>query len=200
MIRILALLVLVLSLSAPAAAQPVTERIGAWLLTCVTDRMTDRTECRLRHRDPVEGGDAPLELEITQRGGRFLPVLVSRGLTLETAGRALTALTATAQMRFPPERLFEMPCGLLGRAVVCAPRMEDGDRIARDLPGARTALVRLVGLGAPGTTAVPMELQMEGIEEALGRLQSRVPAGAGTPDGAPGFSLPDVLRRLQDLF
>lgn len=197
MIRILAVLVLVLSLSAPAAAQPVTERIGAWLLTCVTDRMTDRTECRLRHRDPVEGGDAPLELEITERGGRFLPVLVARGLTLETAGRALTALTATAQLRFPPEPMFEMPCGLLGRAVLCAPRPEDSERIARDLPAAGTALVRLTGLGAG---AVPVELQMDGIEEALGRFRARVPAGGGVPDAAPGFSLPDVFRRLQDLF
>jgi hypothetical protein len=198
MLRLLAL-VLALSLSAPAAAQPVTERIGAWLLTCVTDRMTDRTDCRLRHRDPVEGGDAPLELEITVRGGRFLPVLVSRDLTLDTAARALTALTATAQMRFPPERLFEMPCGLLGRAVLCAPRPEDSERIARDLPAARTALVRLTGLGASGNAA-PVELQMDGIEEALARFRTRMPAGAGVPDAALGFSLPDLFRRLQDLF
>ncbi|MFN6955313.1 MAG: hypothetical protein ACK4PG_11010 [Acetobacteraceae bacterium] len=199
MARFLPLLALALSLAVPAAAQPTTERIGAWLLTCVTDRMTDRTDCRLRHRDPVEGGEAPLELEITERGGRYLPVLVARDLTLDTAGRALTALTATAQMRFPPERLFEMPCGLLGRAVLCAPRPEDSERIARDLPAARTALVRLTGLGAGGGGA-PVELQMDGIEEALARFQSRMPPGAGTPGGAPGFSLPDVFRRLQDLF
>ena len=198
MARIIALLALALSLAAPTAAQPTTERIGAWLLTCVTDRMTDRTDCRLRHRDPVEGGEAPLELEITERGGRYLPVLVARDLTLGTAGRALTALTATAQMRFPPERLFEMPCGLLGRAVLCAPRPEDGERIARDLPAARTALVRLTGLGTGGGGA-PVELQMDGIEEALARFRSRMPPGAGTPGGAPGFSLPDVFRRLQDL-
>jgi len=200
MARLLPLLALALTLAAPAAAQPTTERIGAWLLTCVTDRMTDRTDCRLRHRDPVEGGDAPLELEIAERGGRYLPVLVSRDLTLDTAGRAITALTATAQMRFPPERLFEMPCGLLGRAVLCAPRPEDSECIARELPAARIALVRLTGLGGAGANAAPVELQMDGIEEALGRFRDRMPQGSGAPDAAPGLSLPDILRRLQDLF
>lgn len=198
--RFLPLLVLALALAAPAAAQPQTERIGAWLLTCVTDRMTDRSDCRLQHRDPVEGGDAPLVLEIAERGGRYLPVLVSRDLTLDGAARALTALTATAQMRFPPERLFEMPCGLVGRSVLCAPRPEDSERVSADLPRARVALVRLVGLGGTGGNAAPLELQMDGIEEALGRYRSRVAPGSGAPDAPPGFSLPDILRRLQDLF
>ena len=193
-------LILALVLVAPASAQPQTERIGAWLLTCITDRMTDRTDCRLQHRDPVEGGDAPLVLEIAERGGRFLPVLVSRDLTLDGAARALTALTATAQMRFPPERLFEMPCGLVGRSVLCAPRPEDSERAAAELPRARVALLRMVGLGGTGADAAPLELQMEGIEEALGRYRSRITQGNGTPDSPPGFSLPDILRRLQELF
>jgi hypothetical protein len=187
-------------MASPAAAQPATERIGAWLLTCVTDRMTDRTDCRLRHRDPIEGGDAPLLLEVVERGGRFLPVLVARDLTLDTAGRVLTALTATAQMRFPPAPLFEMPCGLLGRAVMCAPRPEDSPRVSRELSSARIALVRLTGLGGAGTNAAPVELQMDGIEEALARFRARQPPGGGAADAAPGLSLPDILRRLQDLF
>jgi hypothetical protein len=114
-----------------------------------------------------------------------------------TAG-VLTALTATAQMRFPPAPLFEMPCGLLSRAVVCAPRPEDSPRVARELAAARLALVRLSGLGA--AAAAPVELQMDGLEEALGRFRARQPPGGGAADAAPGLSLPDILRRLQDLF
>jgi hypothetical protein len=193
-------LALALSLAAPAAAQPVTEQIGAWRLTCLTDRMTDRTECRLQHRDPIEGGDAPLLLEIGERGGRFLPVLASRDLTLEGASRALTALTATAQLRFPPERMFEMPCGIVGRSVICAPRPEDSERVAAEMPAARTLLVRVVGMAGMGGSAIPVELRMDGIEEALARFRGRVAPGARAPDGPPGFSLPDVMRRLQDLF
>ncbi|MCS6931968.1 MAG: hypothetical protein NZM27_07150 [Acetobacteraceae bacterium] len=198
--RIGPLLALALVLAPPAAAQPATERIGAWLLTCMTDRMTDRTECRLRHRDPVEGGDAPLHLEIVERGGRYLPVLVARDVTLEGAARVLTALTATAQMRFPPARLFEMPCGLAGRSVLCAPRPEDSARAAEEMLRSRTVLVRLVGLGGAGADAPPVELQMDGIEEAIGRLRARATPGRSVPEAPPGFSLPDLFRRLQDLF
>jgi hypothetical protein len=193
-------LALILVHAAPAATQPMTERIGAWLLTCQTDRMTDRTDCRLQHRDPVEGGSPPLLLEIGERGGRFLPVIVSRDLTIEGAGRALTALTATAQMRFPPEPMFELPCGLVGRAVVCAPRPEDAERVAREMPASRTLLVRVIGLAGTGGSAVPVELQMDGIGEALERFRGRASPGARGPDGQPGLSLPDMMRRLQDLF
>lgn len=193
-------LALILVHAGPAATQPTQERIGAWLLTCQTDRMTDRTDCRLQHRDPVEGGTPPLVLEIGERGGRFLPVIVSRDLTIEGAGRALTALTATAQMRFPPERMFELPCGLVGRSVVCAPRPDDAERIARDMPAARTLLVRVVGLAGAGGSADPVELQMEGLADALERFRARASPGARGTDGTPGFSLPDVMRRLQDLF
>ena len=198
--RLIPAIAIALALAAPAAAQPATDRIGAWLLTCVTDRMTDRTDCRLVHRDPVEGGDAPLLLEIAERGGRHLPVLVARDLTLDGAARALTALTGTAQMRFPPARMFEMPCGLVGRSVLCAPRPEDSPRVAEEMLRSRTLLVRLVGLGGAGAGAAPVELQMEGVEEAIGRLRARATPGSGGPDSPPGFSLPDVLRRLQELF
>lgn len=198
--RSLAVLLLALLLAIPAAAQPATERIGAWLLSCTTDRMTDRTSCRLQHRDPVDGAEPPLLLEIIERGGRYLPVLISRDIGLEGAGRVLTALTATAHMRFPPARMFEMPCGLYGRSVVCAPRPEDSARVAEEMLAADILLVRLVGIGGAGAQAAPVELRLDGIAEAVARLRARVPSGSGLPDGPPGLSLPDVLRRLQELF
>ena len=58
---------------APALAQPspsaaVPEEVGSWRLACVVDRMTDRADCLLRHRDPVEraasAGGSSLVLEI----------------------------------------------------------------------------------------------------------------------------------------
>jgi hypothetical protein len=77
----------------PAAAQlPVAEEIGTWRLGCVTDRMTDRAACQLRHRDWVErpgtglANAAGLALEIQDRGGRLVPVVTARSRTLLPTG------------------------------------------------------------------------------------------------------------------
>ena len=93
--------------------------------------MTDRGACLLRLQDWVErptsggsGGGTGLALEIIDRQGRLVPAVTARDLTLDSATRGLLALSGTAQLRFPPNRLFEMPCGLDGRSIVCAPRAE----------------------------------------------------------------------------
>jgi hypothetical protein len=197
--------------AAPAAAQTAApagvppEEIGSWRLSCVADRMTDRADCQLRHREPVERASAAagssLLLEVQERGGRLVPVVVARDLTLDGAGRGLLALTGTAQLRFPPNRLFEMPCGLEGRNLVCAPKPEDIARAAEELPNAPTVLVRMVGFGAGATNAEPVELRLERTRDALARYRARVPEGSGPVASAQGgLSLPEMLLRLQRLF
>lgn len=190
---------------APGPAGAVPEEIGSWRLACVTDRMTDRTDCQLRHRDPVEAatspGGASLLLEVRDRGGRLVPVVAARDLTLETAGRGLMAVTGTVQLRFPPNRLFELPCGLEGRSLVCAPRPEDAERAAAELPAAATALVRVVGLGVGSASAEPVELRLDRTREALARYRARVPEGsAPAPEPPSGALLPEMMQRLQRLF
>ncbi len=184
-------------------AAPVPEEIGSWRLSCVADRMTDRAECLLRHREPVEraqgGAGSSLVLEVADRGGRLVPLVAARELTLEGASRGVLALTGTAQLRFPPNRLFEMPCGLEGRALVCAPKPEDAARAAQELAEAPNVLVRMVGLGAGGATAEPVELRLEGTREALSRYRARVPEGSVPPAAAPGLSLPELMQRMQRL-
>jgi hypothetical protein len=186
----------------PAAVPP--EEIGSWRLSCVTDRMTDRADCQLRHREPVEPAQSPagssLLLEVQDRGGKLVPVVVARDLSLEGAGRGLLALTGTAQLRFPPNRFLELPCTLEGRNLVCAPRPEDAGRAADELPQADTALVRMVGFGAGSGNAEPTELRLERTREALARYRAQVPEGS-VPAAAPsGVSLPDIMLRLQRLF
>ncbi len=193
------------SAQAPAPAGVVPEEFGPWRLGCVTDRMTDRAECLLRHRDPVEraaaSGGASLLLEIRDRGGKLVPVVAARDLTLEGAGRGLLALTGTAQLRFPPNRFFEFPCGLEGRSLVCAPRPEDADRAATELAAASTVLVRMVGFGAGSTGAEPVELRLERTRDALARYRARVPEGSVPPPEPPaGSLLPGMMQRLQQLF
>jgi len=201
--RRIATALLAAALAAPAAAQaPGPEEIGSWLLTCATDRMTDRSECTLRHRTPVERsspGFPALALEVVDRGGRLVPVVTARDLTVEGAARALLAVTGTAQLRFPPNRLFEMPCALEGRSIVCAPKPEDAARAAEELARADTALARVVGFGAGSGRSEPAELRLSGTREALARFRARAPEAApAAPQG--GVDARELLQRLQRLF
>ena len=186
----------------PTAIPP--EEIGSWRLACITDRMTDRADCLLRHREPVEraqgASGTSLVLEIQDRGGRLVPVVTARDLTLEAAGRGLLAVTGTAQLRFPPNRFFEMPCTLEGRTLACAPRAEDAARAADELAGAATALVRVTGLGAGSAQAEPTELRLDRTRDALARYRARVPEGSAPAPQPSGLTLPDIMLRLQRLF
>jgi len=197
-------------LAAGAAAQTTTpagvppEEIGSWRLSCVTDRMTDRADCQLRHREPVEtaqGSGSSLLLEVQERGGRLVPVVIARDLTLEGAQRGLLALTGTAQLRFPPNRYFELPCGLEGRNLVCAPKPEEITRAADELATAQTVLVRMFGFGAGAGSGEPVELKLDRTREALTRYRARVPEGSGPPASQqPGLSVGEILLRLQRFF
>jgi hypothetical protein len=190
-----------LSLSFPAAAQ-VDQVIGTWRLTCATDRMTDRAACQMLHARPVERsepGRPALALEAVERGGRLVPAITARNLTLEGAPRGLLALTGSAQLRFPPNRFFEMPCDLEGRSLVCVPRPEDLARAEAELPAADRVLIRMQGL--VGTNAEPVELPLAGTAEALARLRREAPPGAlGAIEQGPAFDGREVLQRLFRMF
>jgi hypothetical protein len=196
---------LLLAPAAPAAAQsPVNEAIGTWRLTCVADRMTDRTACALLHAQPAdrsEPGRPSLALEVIDRGGRLVPAVTARDLTLEGASRGLLALTGTVQLRFPPNRMIEMPCGLEGRSLVCAPRGEEAARAEAELPAADRVLLRVVATGGGGGTMEPVELPLRGTREALARFRQQVPPGTA-PQAAdqPGLDAREILQRLRQLF
>lgn len=189
------LAILLALVASPAAAQPTAE-IGSWRLTCATDRMTDRASCTMRHRDWVEppvGATPGLALEVVDRGGRLVPVVTARELTLEGASRGLLALTGTAQLRFPPNRMIELPCGLDGRSLICAPRGEDAARAEQELLVADKALVRMAGLSGGG--GEPTELQLAGTRDAVARFAREAPP-APAPEPAPGVDAPELLQRL----
>lgn len=210
MTRPVPLALLLAALAGGAVAQTTTpagvppEEIGSWRLSCVADRMTDRADCQLRHRDPVEratGAGASLLLEVQERGGKLVPVVTARDLSLDGAQRGLLALTGTAQLRFPPNRFYEMPCTLEGRSLVCLPKPEDQARAAEELASAGTVLVRMVGFGSGSDRAEPVELRLERTRDALARYRARVPEGSVPATPAPsGLSLPEMMLRFQRLF
>jgi hypothetical protein len=193
---------LLLLAAAPAGAQPAPEEIGSWRLACVTDRMTDRAACTLRHRDWVErpGVQPGLALEIQDRGGRLVPVVTARDLSLDGAARGLMALTGIAQLRLDREPMAELPCGLEGRSLVCAPRSTDAARLADALPNAERVLLRMAGVGVSSSQpSEPTELRLAGTAAALDRFRKAQPPGTSAP-AEPGLDLRDILMRLQRLF
>ncbi|MFC7472979.1 hypothetical protein ACFQS7_01335 [Dankookia sp. GCM10030260] len=179
---------------------PADQDIGTWRLGCIQDRMTDRAACALRHRDWVDkpaAGTPGLALEVIDRRGRLVPAVTARDLTIEGAGRGLLALTGTAQLRFPPNKLFELPCGLEGRSVVCAPRPEDAARAEQELLAADRALVRIVGGTGQSSTAEPVELRLAGTRDALARFAREAPPDATRePEGFDGREMMQRLFRF----
>lgn len=185
-----------------ALAQPSVEEIGNWRLSCATDRMTDRSACTLAHRDWVERPTvgAGLALEVQDRGGRLVPVVTARNLSLDSAARAVLAVAGSAQLRLDRNEMMELPCALEGRNLVCAPRRADAERAAQELPSAGRALVRMSGLGSNTTAATePAELRLAGTANALARLRALQPPGETPPPAEPGLGLRDIFDRLQSL-
>jgi hypothetical protein len=204
-----AVVTLVALLPLAAGAQPsapptgtVNETFGSWRLTCATDRMTDRSACTLLHQQPVEPsepGRPALALEILDRGGKLVPAVTARDLTLESASRGLLALAGAAQVRFPPNRMFEMPCGLEGRSLVCTPRAEDAARAEQELAAAPSVLLRVAGPGGGGSTAEPTELRLSGTQQAMARYRQLVPPGS-QPAEPSGLDPREMLQRLRQFF
>ncbi|KAA2215271.1 hypothetical protein F0Q34_02270 [Pseudoroseomonas oryzae] len=195
----LALLVLPL-LSAPARAA--TESYGPWILSCAADPMTDHTACRMTHATPVEPATATesaLALEVAVRRGVLVPVVTARDLGMEGVARGLLALAGTVQLRFPPNPMMEMPCGLEGRSVVCAPRPEDAARAAAELPQASHALLRVMGLGSATADSAPRDLPLSETGRALAAFRAAAPPSQAS-EPPPPFDLRDMLMRLQRFF
>ncbi|MBX9751301.1 MAG: hypothetical protein K5Q68_17060 [Roseococcus sp.] len=185
-----------------AFAQPAPEAIGPWQLACATDRMTDRTACILRHRDWVERPTigAGLAFEILDRGGRLVPAVTARDLSLDSITRGLMAVAGTAQLRLGSNAMMEMPCGLEGRNLICAPRSADAPRAAQELPLAERALVRMAGLGSQTSAATqPTELRLSDTTAATERLRRQQPAGTAAAPPEPGLDLGGMLGRMQQL-
>ena len=189
-------------LLATAPAHAAADSYGPWILTCAADPMTDLATCRMTHTQPVEpatAGQSALALEVAPRRGRLVPVVTARDLGLEGAGRGLLALTGTVQLRFPPHPLIEMPCGLEGRSIVCAPRPEDAERAARELTEADRALVRVLGFGSATAEEAPKELPLSDTAAALSAFRSQAPPEQAEAPPPP-FDLREILQRLQRFF
>lgn len=186
---------------APTLAPDVTERaIGAWVLACAADPMTDRRDCTLRHRlwlmAPAETGRPGIAFEVVLRGDQALPAVTARRLTLADTQRGALAFAAAAELRLGTEPALEAPCGLEGRDAVCVPAGENAARAAAALPAATRALVRLrtaASLGGHGGEVYALDLaETAAAIAALRDQQGR----AQTPPPPPPRGFLEQLERL----
>jgi hypothetical protein len=198
-----ALLLFPLLLASGPRPATAADTYGPWLLVCATDSMTDRNSCRMTHEQPVEPaspGQSAMGLEVVARDGLLVPAVTARDLGVDNPGRGLLAFTGTAQVRFPPQPMFEMPCRLEGRSVVCTPRPADMARAAEELAKSQRVLIRVMGLGSGSAEAEPRSLPLTRTPEALAALRARMPANSAAPPPEPGFDLRDVFQRMQRFF
>lgn len=175
-----------------------TREIGAWLLACSADPITDRTDCTLRHRlwiVPPEGREGPgIALEVVLRDGRAVPAVTARTLTLADTSRGALALAASAELRLDQNPALELPCSLEGRDAVCLPAA-DAARAEAALPGASRALVRLrTAARIAGGGGEVYALDLARTAEAIAALKERGPGAPPPP--SPARSFLDELERL----
>jgi len=181
---------LLLAAAAPPNA-PAT--IGSWLLQCA------ESGCVLRDRDwilPPGAGAFTAALEVQRRGNSLVPVVTLRRLSAEQAVGGVLALQPRATLHFLPGPRADLPCGIEGATVICAP---DGDAVAATaaaLPTARQVEVG-VRLGAPGPP-LPSQgrvLTLQDTPEALARLRTAGAAGEALP-AEPGLDWIGFVRKL----
>jgi len=184
---------------------PSIETIGSWLLSCITDPMTDKGACTLRHRTWLEvprGGEAPrpgVGLEVLLRDGRAIPALVARELTLDSGRLAVMGMLASAQVRFGRETAMDFPCGLEGRALVCAPRPEQAEAAAAQLVAATTMLARLPLNPITGSGGDPLAIDLAGTADAIRQFRARMP-DPPPPEPPPAPATQGQFDRLLEQF
>lgn len=187
---------------APTVAPDTTERaIGAWLLACAADPMTDRRDCTLRHRlwllPPAEPGRPGIAFEVVLRGERALPAVTARRLTLADTQRGALAFAAVAELRLGAEPTLEAPCGLEGRDAVCVPAGETGERAAAALPAVSRALVRLrTAASLAGGSGEVYALELAETEAAIAALRETQGRAPPTPPAAEPRGFLEQLERL----
>jgi hypothetical protein len=178
-----------------AQVRPSAEDIGSWVLTCPTT-----ANCLLRHRSwllPPTGGGPSAALEVMWHGGRAVPVVAIRGLSVGGALGGILLLQTSATTKFDDAPEMDLPCAPDGSAIVCAPTGATAVDAASELSTSRMVLVRLrlhPGGGAP-LPELSRSLELQQTAGALARFRATSPVGGAEPAIA-GLDLRGFLDRL----
>lgn len=161
--------------------RPSAEDIGSWVLTCPTT-----ANCLLRHRTwllPPIGGGPTAALEVTWRGGRAVPAVAIRGLSVGGALGGVLLLQATAATKFDDASEMDLPCAPDGGAIVCVTTGPAAADAASELATSRMVSVRL-RLHPGGATPLPeisRSLELQQTTAALVRFHATSRVGMAEP-------------------
>ncbi len=177
-----------------AQMRPSAEQVGSWVLTCPT-----AANCLLRHRSwllpPPTAGGPSAALEVVWRGGRAVPVVAIRGLSVGAALGSVLLLQANAATKFDDAAEMDLPCAPDGGAMVCVPTGAAAVDAASELATSRIVLVRL-RLHPGGGTPLPelsRSLELQQTSAALARFRATSPVGEAEPAIA-GLDLRGIPR------
>ncbi len=178
-----------------AQVRPSAEDIGSWVLTCPT-----AANCLLRHRSwllPPTGGGPSAALEVVWRGGRAVPAVAIRGLSVGAALGGVLLLQANAATKFDATPEMDLPCVPDGGAILCVPTGAAAVDAASELATSHMVLVRLrlhPGAGTP-LPELSRSLDLQETTTALARFRATSPVSAAEPAIA-GLDLRGFLDRL----
>ena len=178
-----------------AQVRPSAENIGSWVLTCPT-----AANCVLRHRSwllPPIGGGPNAALEVVWRGGRAVPMVAIRDLSVGAALGGVLLMQANAAMKFDDASEIDLPCAPNSGAIVCVPTGAAAADAASQLTISHMVLVRL-RIHPGGATPLPeisRSLELQQTTAALARLRATASVGEAGPAIA-GLDLRGFLDRL----
>jgi hypothetical protein len=178
-----------------AQVRPSAEDIGSWVLTCPT-----AANCVLRHRSwlllPI-GGEPSAALEVFWRGGRAVPTVAIRHLSVGAALGGVLLMQANAAMKFDDASEIDLPCAPNSGAIVCVPTGAAAADAASQLTNSRMVLVRLRihPWSATPLPEISRSLELQQTTAALVRLRATAPVGEPGPAIA-GLDLRGFLDRL----
>ena len=178
-----------------AQVRPSAEDIGSWVLICPT-----AANCLLRPRSwllPPTGGAPSAALEVVWRGGRAVPAVAIRGLSVGAALGGVLLLQANAATKFDATPEMDLPCVPDGGAILCVPTGAAAVDAASELATSHMVLVRLrlhPGAGTP-LPELSRSLDLQETTTALARFRATSPVSAVEPAIA-GLDLRGFLDRL----
>ena len=170
--RNLAFSSIILAAICPAASAATLEQIGSWVLSCPADET-----CVLRLNNRFLNAGVTADLEVQAQGGMLVPVIAVRGPSSEILAAAALAGNTTATLQFPGGPALELSCGASNTGYFCAPKDDAAQKLAAQLPRARSVTVR-VSVAVNGLPLRPQErsVDLSGTSEALAKLRKAGPA------------------------
>jgi hypothetical protein len=194
----------ILALGAMAAPAPTAaatpEQIGSWVLTC-SGEPPRSGPCLMRlNKRFLDKAGITADLEVQASGTSLVPVITLRGLSHEVLTAAALAGTIAAAIQFSGGSNQTLACTAGAAGYICAPDAAAGERLAAELPLARSVTV-LVSVSVTGMNPLPPQaksMDLTGTAEALVRLRSAGPTQVPGPLAALTQPTPAGLIGMAD--